>query len=71
MTLTHIEFPHALCLLPAGACGFPFHGTSVHPSGMPMRRSDSTGSSLLSCVGVQTAFTWLERSVYIADSASP
>ena len=70
ITLTHIEFPHTLCLSPSGACAFPFHGMSVHPGGKPMRLSDSTGISRLSCVGVHTAFTWLERNVYIAVPAS-
>ena len=70
MTLTHIEFPHTLWRNPSGACSLPLHGMSVQPSGKPIRRSDSTGSSLLSCVGVQTALTWLERNVYIAAPAS-
>ena len=68
--MTHIEFPHTLCLSPSGACALPFHGTSVHPGGKPISLSDSTGISRLSCVGVQTAFTWLDLSVYIAAPAS-
>ena len=70
ITLTHIEFPHALWRNPSGACAFPFHGTSVQPSGSPMSVSDSPGTSRRSCVGVQTAFTCPARSVYIAAPAS-
>ena len=70
MTFTHIEFPHTLWRNPSGACGFPFHGMSVQPSGKPMSLSLSTGRSLRNCVGVQTALTWLERKVYIAAPAS-
>lgn len=70
ITFTHIELPQARWRCPSAAWGFPFHGMSVQPSGKPMSLSDSTGVSRLSCVGVQTAFTWLERNVYIALPAS-
>ena len=70
ITFTHIEFPHTLWRNPSGGCGLPFHGMSVHPSGKPISLSDSTGMSRLSCVGVQTTLTWLERKVYIAAPAS-
>ena len=70
MTFTHIEFPHTLWRNPSGACALPFHGMSVQPSGKPMSLSDSTGRSLRSWHGVQTAFTWLDLSVYIAAPAS-
>lgn len=70
MTLTHIELPHALWRNPSGACALPFHGTSVHPVGNPIKRSDSSGRSRRSWNGVHTAFTWLERNVYIAVPAS-
>ena len=48
MTLTHMEFPHALY---RGASGhssafLPFHGIIVQLSGKPISRSVSTGSSL-------------------------
>ena len=35
-----------------------------------MSLSDSTGRSLRSWHGVHTAFTWLDRNVYIAAPAS-
>ena len=70
ITFTHIEFPHTRWRYPPGACAFPFHEMSVQPSGNPISLSLSTGRSLRSCVGVHTAFTWLERSVYIAAPAS-
>ena len=70
ITFTHIEFPHTRWRYPPGACAFPFHEMSVQPSGNPISLSLSTGRSLRNCVGVQTAFTWLDLSVYIAAPAS-
>ena len=70
ITFTHIELPQARWRCPSAACGLPCHGMSVQPRGKPISASDSSGSSRLSCVGVQTAFTWLERNVYIALPAS-
>ena len=70
MTLTHIEFPHTLWRNPSGACGFPFHGMSVQPSGKPMSLSHSTGMRRRMTPGVQTPLARRFVSEYAAVSFS-